>query len=87
MMKNASRFAAALLALTSLGGCMAAPAQREARQGVDPRHACLAQCNRNADICGDQQAASPGNTSQVGRTDFGVGASCKAELQSCQARC
>lgn len=87
MMKNARRFAVALLALASLGGCMATPAQREAGQGLDPRRACLARCNHDADICTDQQGARPGNTSQIGRTDFGVGAACKSELQSCQARC
>ena len=86
-MKNVARVAASLLVLASLAGCMAAPAQRESREGLDPRRACMAQCNRDNNICMDQQAASPGNTSQVGRTDYGMGATCKAELQSCQARC
>jgi len=87
IMNNARRIAATLLAMTSLTGCMAAPAQRESREGLDPRRACLAQCNRDNNICMDQQSARPGNTSQVGRTDYGMGATCKAELQSCQARC
>lgn len=85
-MKSA-RTTVALLALLGLAGCMAAPAQREARVGVDPRRACIAQCNRDNNICMDQQSTRGGNTSQVGKTDYGMGATCKAELQSCLARC
>ncbi len=81
------RTTAAILALMALAGCAATPAQRESRSGLDPRKACIAQCNRDANICTDQHSASSGNTSQIGRSDYGMGATCKAELQSCLARC
>lgn len=86
-MTHARRTAAALLALLGLAGCMAAPAQREGQGGMDARRACIAQCNRDNNICTDQSSARSGNTSQVGNTDYGMGATCKAELQSCLARC
>lgn len=79
---------AASLALLMLAGCMAAPAQRESKAGLDPRRACIAQCNRDNNICQDQQSTrSGGNTSQVGNSSYGMGATCKAELESCMARC
>lgn len=81
------RMTAAFLALLALAGCAAAPAQRESRSGMSPRNACIAQCNRDANMCTDQHSASSGNTSQIGRSDYGMGATCKAELQSCLARC
>lgn len=79
--------AAATLALLALCGCMSAPAQREGRREMAPRDACIAQCNRDSNICLDQQSAQSGNTSQVGNSTYGMGATCKAELQSCLARC
>jgi len=87
IMKTLPRSAATLAALLLLAGCMATPAQRESRSGMDPRSACMAQCNRDANVCGDQQSAQSGNTSQIGNTDFGMGATCKADLQRCLARC
>lgn len=80
--------AAATGLLLLLTGCMAAPAQREAKAGLDPRRACIAQCNRDNNICQDQQSTrSGGNTSQVGNTSYGMGATCKAELENCMRRC
>lgn len=72
----------ASLALLMLAGCMAPPAKREGQERVlDPRKACLAQCARQNDICGDQRSAQDGNTT------YGMGRTCQAELQSCQAGC
>ncbi|WP_114394395.1 hypothetical protein [Oleisolibacter albus] len=65
-----------------LSGCMSLPAQREARDGkLDSHSACIAQCNRDNSVCGDQRSAQTGNTS------YGMGATCQNELQSCLRRC
>lgn len=80
MTKSLSR-TAGFMALLMLAGCMAAPAQREARGGMDPRRACMAQCNRDNNVCMDQQSAQGGNSS------YGMGATCRIELESCLARC
>lgn len=81
MMNAFLKSLAALGALSMLAGCMAAPAQRESREGIDPRRACIAQCNRDYNVCMDQQST------QNRSSDFGMGATCKAELESCLPRC
>ncbi len=81
MMNALLKSVAALAALSMLAGCMAAPAKREVSNGLDPRRACIAQCNRDNNVCMDQQSTQSRNT------DFGMGATCSAELQGCLARC
>ncbi len=69
--------------LLALSGCMATPAQREAKDPkLDPTQACRAQCNRDNAVCTDQRSAGRG-----GDVPFGVGAACQNELQACLNRC
>lgn len=68
-------------ALLLLGGCMAAPAQREAEGKIDPTQACRVQCNRDSQVCEDQRSARSGNTT------YGMGATCQNELSACLRRC
>lgn len=71
------------LLVVALAGCMATPAEREARDpSLDPTQACRAQCNRENAICTDQRSAGRG-----GDVPFGMGATCQNELQSCLNRC
>ncbi|MFC7331555.1 hypothetical protein [Rhodocista pekingensis] len=76
------QFALAALLPVLLTACMAPPARREAQgSATDGHQACLAQCNREADVCFDQRSAQDGNTT------YGMGATCQTELKSCLTRC
>ncbi|ACI97869.1 hypothetical protein [Rhodospirillum centenum] len=75
------QIALAALLPVLLTACMAPPARREAQGATDGHQACLAQCNREADVCFDQRSAQDGNTT------YGMGATCQAEMKSCLNRC
>lgn len=79
--------AASALCAAALSGCMATPAEREKQeQGLDPRKACIASCNRAADICSDQRAAqSTGSLSAP--QEYGMTAVCNSELRQCLTGC
>jgi len=76
-----------LTALLVLAGCMPPPAQRERAGAVsDPRQACLAACNRAADVCYDQRAARDNAATTMPQT-HGMAAICDRELRACLQRC
>jgi len=71
-----------LAAVLLLSGCMAPPARRET--GLDSSQACRAQCNREHQVCLDQESAG---RSGVGGGIAGMGATCQRELEMCLPRC
>lgn len=75
-----SALAALMLASGLLGGCMAAPAEREG--ALTSLESCRARCNRQDQICGEEGAIGRGTQRPVGGA-----ALCQSDLQACLARC
>jgi hypothetical protein len=75
-----SALAALVLASGLLGGCMAAPAEREG--ALTSLESCRARCNRQDQICADESAVGRGTQRPVGGA-----ALCQSNLQACLARC
>lgn len=66
---------------------MATPAEREKQtQGLDPRKACIAACNRAAAICADQRSAQSSGALTAPQ-EYGMTAVCNSELRQCLTGC